>query len=281
MNAEFPNPFPSTPQGSLTPLICAQCLNVEESSSRTPYVAEWTLSVQRQLTTSLGIEASYFGSKGTKLTAQIIDNTALVAGPPPITSRELYPQFAPYVLNGFNEFASWYHGGAVRVDKRFSRGLTFLFSHTYSKNIDYVDNLSNGGVSGQPTSNPTRFNSALNKGPAGFDLRHTLVFSGVWAIPGRTNHRAIDAVIAGWSISNIFTYHSGLPFSAFLSSDNENIGTVGGRFPEYPNLVGNPDAIAERTPGEWFNTAAFKTPPSYTVGNAGRNILRTDDLISP
>jgi hypothetical protein len=280
VNAVFPNPFPGTPQGSPIPLICAQCLNVEKSSSRTPYVAEWTFSLQRQLTNTIGIEASYFGSKGTKLTAQIIDNTALAAGSSPVTSRQLYPQFAPYVLNGFNEFASWYHGGALRIDKRFSHGLTFLFSYTYAKNIDYVDNLSNGGVSGQPTSNPTRFNSALNKGLAGFDLRHTLVFSGVWAIPGRTNHRVLDALIAGWSISNIFTFHSGLPFSAFLSSDNENIGSVGGRFPEYPNLVGDPDAIANPSPSQWFNTAAFAIPTRYTVGNAGRNILSTDNLIT-
>jgi hypothetical protein len=280
VNAVFPNPFPGTPQGSPTPLICAQCLNVENSSSRTPYVAEWTFSIQRQITNSIGIEASYFGSKGVKLTAQIIDNTALVAGPGPVTSRQLYPQFAPFILNGFNEYSSWYDGGALRVDKRFSHGLTFLFSYTYSKNLDYVDNLSNGGVSGQPTSNPTRFNSNLNKGPAGFDIRHTLVFSGLWAIPGRTNHRVLDAAIAGWSVANVFTFHSGLPFSAFLGSDNENIGSVGGRFPEYANLVGDPDMISSRTPSQWFNRAAFAVPPLYTVGNAGRNILRTDSLIS-
>jgi hypothetical protein len=44
--------------------------------------------------------------------------------------------------------------------------------------------------------------------------------------------------------------------------------------------VGDPDMISSRTPSQWFNRAAFAVPPLYTVGNAGRNILRTDSLIS-
>lgn len=280
VNAQFPNPFPGNPTGSATPLICAQCLNVEPSSSRTPYVSEWSFTVQRQIRSDLVVEASYFGSKGTKLTAQIIDNTAIVAGPGPIANRQLYPQFAPFILNGFNEFSSWYHGGAFRVDKRMSHGLNFLVSYTYSKNLDFVDNLSNGGIGGLPTSNPTRFNSKLNKGPAGFDIRHVFVASAVWNIPGRTHNHFIDAVIADWSLGNILTFHSGLPYSVYLGNDNENIGSVGGRFPQYPNLVGDPNAIATPTPAMWFNTAAFAVPPLYTVGNAGRNILRSDTLVN-
>ena len=280
VNAVFPNPFLSNPQGSTTPLICSQCLNVEESSSRTPYVAEWTFALQRQLDSTTSIEASYFGSKGTKLTAQIIDNTAVIAGPGAFSSRQLYPQYAPFILNGFNEFSSSYNGGALRIDKRFSHGLTFLVSYTYSKTLDYVDNLSNGGVSGQVTSNPTRFNSKLNKGPAGFDIRHVLAASNVWAIPGKTNHRLLDAVVAGWTVSNVLSIRSGLPFSVYLGNDNENIGSVGGRFIQYPDLVGDPNAIANRGPAQWFNKTAFAVPALYTVGAAGRNILRTGTFVN-
>ena len=64
----------------------------------------------------------------------------------------------------------------------------------------------------------------------------------------------------------------------FLSSDIANIGTVSGRVTEYPNIVGDPNAIAQRSPQQWFNTAAFAQPAQYTFGNSGRNILRTDSL---
>jgi hypothetical protein len=230
----LPNPFPGNPQGSATPLICSQWLNVETNSSRTPYVTEWTFSVQRQIGSNLTVEASYFGSKGTKLTAQIVDNTAVVAGLGPYSTRQLVPQFAPYILNGFDEFGSWYKGGALRVERRFSAGLSFLLSYTYSKNIDYVDNLSNGNVGGQVTSNPTRFSGTLNKGLAGFDLRHVLVLNNVWNIPGRTHRSALDAVVAGWTLSNILSLHSRLLFSVSMGSDIQQIGTVGGRLLNIP-----------------------------------------------
>lgn len=273
----WPNPFPGNPAGSKTPTICSQCLNVDKSSSRTPYVGEWTFSLQYQFNPNLMAEADYFGSKGTKLTSQIIDNTAVEPGPIPFSSRQIYPQYAPYILNGYNEYGSWYDGAAFRLQQRFSHGLTYLISYTYSKNIDYVDNLSNS-VAGA-TSNPTRFNARLNRGLAGFDIRNVLVASGIWQIPGRTNNRVLDAVISGWRFGNILTLHSGLPFSVIVFGDYANIGSVGGRYPEYASLVGNPNSIGIRTPQAWFNTAAFAVPPNGVYGTAGRDIVHTDGLI--
>jgi hypothetical protein len=270
VNAQLPNPFPGNPTGSTTPSsACTQCLNVDKNSSRTPYVEEWTLSLQRQIGSNLTVEGAYFGSKGNKLTAQIVDNTATSAGPPPYSSRQRYPQYSPYILNGYNEFPSWYEGGALRVQRRYSNGLSFLLSYTYSKNIDYVDNLSSGNIFGQVTSNPTRFNADQNRGLAGFDMRHVVSLSNVWNIPWRTQYRLANAVIAGWAFSDIFSFHSGMPYSVFLGIDNENIGTAG-RSTEYPDIIGDPNAV-HRNPNEWFNTAAFAVPTPGTVGNMRRN----------
>ena len=278
-NALLPNPFGGIPAASTVPLACNQCLNLEKSSSRTPYVAEWTFSIQRKIGSDISIEADYFGSKAVKLTSQIIDDTAVAPGPGPVSSRQIFPQLAPYVLNNYNEMPAWYHAGTLQVSKHFSRGLQFQANYTYSKNIDLVDNISNAGLGGQPTSNPTRFNFGLNKGPAGFDIRHVVVTSAVWAIPGQTSNRFLNAVISNWNLSGIETFHSGLPFMLFLPTDNENIGQVSGRYTEFPNLVGDPRAV-NQTVTHWFNTAAFAAPPPYTRGNVGRNILRTDTLIN-
>ena len=59
-----------------------------------------------------------------------------------------------------------------------------------------------------------------------------------------------------------------------------NIGTVPGRYEEFPNLIGNPNTIPNRQPQQWFNTAAFQIPTTGTFGDAGRNILRTDGIKS-
>jgi hypothetical protein len=272
--ALFPNPFSGNP--ATTPYY-NQVLNVETSSSRTPYVQEWTFSLQRQIGRDFAVEAAYFGSRGVKLCGQIIDNTAIIPGPGPIQARQLFPQLAPYILTNFNEFSSWYEAASLQVRKSFGHGLQFSLNFTHSKNLNAVDNLSNGGLGGAPTSNPTRFDA--RKGPAGFDVPNLFVASWVWQIPGKTGNRYLDAVIAHWSASGIVNYRSGLPFMVFLTTDNENIGTVSGRSAEFPDLVGDPYAI-HPTVAKWFNTAAFAVPARYVKGNVGRNILRTSTLSS-
>ena len=277
-NAIFPNVLPGPPTGSTSPLGCQQCLNVIQNTSRTPYVEEWTFSIQRQLAADWAFESSYFGAHGLKLTGQIVDNTAVTPGPGSITARQKDPQFPPYVDNGFNVFPSWYDGLSLKLTKRTSYGLTLLVSYTWSKTLDVSDNLSNASLGGNPTSNATRFNVAANKGLAGFDIPQNFVTSLVYALPGRTSSRPLNTLVADWNVSTIVTHYSGLPYSVFLGTDVANIGTVSGRYTQYPNLVGDPNAIASRTPQEWFNIAAFAQPAQYTFGNAGRNILRTDDL---
>jgi Carboxypeptidase regulatory-like domain len=272
--ALLPDPFSGNP--ATTPYY-QQVLNVDKNSSRTPYVHEWTYSLQRQLGHDFAIEAAYFGSRGVKLCSQIIDNTAIIPGPGAIQSRQLFPQLAPYIMTNYDEFSSWYEAGSLQLRKHFSHGLQFSVNFTHSKNLNLVDNLSNGGLGGAPTSNPTRFDA--RKGDAGFDVPNLLVASWTWQIPGRTGNRYLDAVVAHWTASGIVNYRSGLPFMLFLTTDNENIGTVSGRSAEFPELVGNPYDV-QPTVRKWFDTSAFAVPARYTIGDVGRNILRTSTLSS-
>ena len=76
-NAFLANPFPGQAAGSAKPLGCQQCLNVWPGTSRTPYVEEWTFSLQHQLGESVKLEARYFGSHGVKIDSQLIDNVAV------------------------------------------------------------------------------------------------------------------------------------------------------------------------------------------------------------
>jgi len=269
------NPFPGPASGSRVPLGCQQCLNVVHGSSRTPYVEQWTLSVQRQITSSFLIEAAYFGSHALKQSGQIIDNTAIVAGTTPIASRQRHPQFPAYVLNGVNIFPAWYNGLSLKFEKRYSQNLHFLVSYTWSKTLNYLDSFVNGGLGGQPFSNPTRFNGRSNKGLAGYDVPHRLVASYIYELPVKTSSRAVNAVVSNWSLAGVVTFDSGLPYFPLLTADNENIGTVAGRNTEFPDLVGNPKS-GSPTIRQWFNTAAFRLPTFGTVGNAGRFALRAD-----
>ena len=125
---------------------------------------------------------------------------------------------------------------------------------------------------------PTRINVKNWKGPSGWDIPQRFVASYVYEIPGKTSNRLVNALAANWSVSGIVSVDNGVPYSARLTSDVANVGTVAGRYEEFPNLVGNPYAISNRQPQQWFNTAAFQIPAAYTFGGAGRNILRTDGI---
>jgi hypothetical protein len=273
-DAIFPNVFPTAAQGSTVPLGCQQCLNAWPASSRTPYVHEYTASVQRQVTPSMIFEAVYFGSRGKKLSGQIIDNLAYPPGPGPISARQKYPNFPPYIDNGYNGYSSWYDGFSVKLEKRWSQNLTFLASYTQSRNLDDVDSLVN---SGSPYETPTR-NAIAVKGPAGFDTPQRLAASYVYKLPVKLKNRLANGVFGDWNISGVISLDSGFPYSVVLPTDIQNIGTLGGRFYEYPNVSGNP-SLSHPTLLQWFNTAAFSMPAPYTVGNATRNILRQDGFL--
>lgn len=284
VNAQLPNPFSNfgNPVGKSTTTGCSQCLNVNPSTSRTPYVSEWTLSVQKQFGQALGIEVAYFGSKGTKLTAQMLDNIAPVPSPDPNNLQTArFPGKSPWVLNGYNEYNSEYNALAVRVQRQYSRGLSYLVAYTYSKNIDQVDNLSSGNIFGTATENPTRWNGYLNRGLAGFDMTHVLSMTGTWKIPGRTRYRVVNGAVSGWELSDIFTIHSGLPFSVYISGDNENVGTIFGRQSQFPQQLASTH-IDHRTPAQWFNTAAFVVPAYGTRGNVMRDpgALKSGGLVN-
>src|SRR5205814_3829338 len=64
---------------------------------------------------------------------------------------------------------SWYNGLQVSLDKKASRGLSYLLSYTWSKAIDIgADEWFGTGTNGTSVQNP--YNLQNDKGLAGFDL---------------------------------------------------------------------------------------------------------------
>ncbi|MGH9468990.1 MAG: hypothetical protein ACRD1N_01450, partial [Terriglobia bacterium] len=280
-SAFLQNPFPGPPVASNTPLGCNQCNNIQPSSTRQPYVEEWSFSVQRQLTPTLLGEADYFGAHGVKLDGQIIDNIA--TDPSPLgsfKSRQRWPQFPPYIMNGYKEFMSWYDGLSLKLDKHYSKNLAFLVSYTWSKAMDQSDSLGSGGDYGLPDYNPTRFNMSDFKAPAGFNVTNIFSASYIYGLPWKTGRRWADAALANWEFSGIVSADSGIPYYILLSTDNENIGVVPGRISEFPNLVCNPSSNLQPSAAEWFNTACYQLPAFGTAGNAGRHALYSDPLVN-
>ncbi|HEV3511453.1 MAG TPA: carboxypeptidase regulatory-like domain-containing protein [Candidatus Sulfotelmatobacter sp.] len=276
-----------------------------------PYSQDWDLNVQRSFGTDLLLEVGYVGTKGTKLPRFIEGNPAVYvpgvdsSGQPLSTSgnadqRRLYsgctlndpPSSCIYSSTGLiaGIANSSYNALETSLRKRFSHGLAFLASYTFSKSIDDASSFNMTGSAAKPVAgendlaqNP--FNLAAERGRSLFDSRHRLVLSYQWSLPWwRQPHGWYQQVLGGWQLNGIATVMSGTPFTVFDSNDVSEQGgapEITGFSANRPNLVPGQDPNrGPRTTSAWLNAGAFQriTPdpnsPVQQFGTAGRNIAQ-------
>jgi len=82
------------------------------------------------------------------------------------------------------------------------------------------------------------------------------------------------AISKSWHLSAIYQAQSGFPFTVSVFGDTANAGTLLGENPIRANYTGQPVfGPGTHTADDWFNTAAFATPPAFTFGDVGRNTV--------
>ncbi len=172
-----------------------------------------------------------------------------------------------------NRWNSLYHGFHTKVEKRYSKGLTYILSYQWSKAIG--DWRAIPGSGGAPGESARLVHDVLDltreRGPTPQDQRHRFVGSYVWELPFLKNATgAKRALLGGWSLGSIVTLTSGTPATPGVQGNPARIG--GG---DRPNVVeGMSPQAANPDPAQWFNPAAFTRPDDLTFGNAGKGILR-------
>jgi hypothetical protein len=254
---------------------------VNQYNMATPYVPEWSLGVERQISGNSSVEASYVGSSGVHLQRLMTYNTAAPGPPTNINNRR--PQW-PYYGGTFQVMAdpshSTYHSLQLRFQQRLSHGVTVLSSYSYSKSIDNGSGVRTSD--GDPLTPSNDYNLRLDRGLSAFDFRHRWTTSFLYGLPigrGRAllgnSNRVVDSLLGGWQVGGIATLQSGFPFTlACGSSSVQNGGD--GCYPD--SLGGDPNRPSDqRGPSLWFNTANFvnriNNPnlPTYRYGNNSRN----------
>lgn len=277
----------------------------------TPYIEQWSLGFQYELSRNDMIDVTYVGNHGVKLplsetapidmlpTADLSLGTQLltpVTNPfyPAITSsgcglnsaqvqREQlllpYPEFCG--VNGvqITTGVSSYNGLQVNFNHRWSGGLQMLLSYTYSKYLDEGSG-SEGWTSGSNSNYENIYNIRNEYSNDIDDIPHSFVASYIYELPygkgkhfGSSINKWANGILGGWQVTGITTFKSGFPMGITATSDNLN--NYGGA--QRPNLIGNPK-LANPTVAEWFNVAAFAQPAAYTFGNVPRTM---PDLRAP
>ena len=257
------------------------------------YVQQWNASVQKSIDRDTSIEVGYLGSRGFHLQrAHLINNT--LPGPGPLGPRRpfktltfvpdttLPPSSADVVIQSQtfpvstinlleNSAQSWYDSGYINVRRRYSHGLSLLANYTFSKSLTNAPDFRSAmDESSIPQNNN---NLALEKG-LGCDVRHRFALSAVYAIPAYRGAEWTRLATQNWTFSTIYQIQSGMPFTISVFGDTANSGTVLGENPVRANVTGQPIfGPGTHTAKEWFNPAAFATPPAFTYGNVGRNTV--------
>jgi hypothetical protein len=244
------------------------------NQNKTPTSLQWNLGVEEQLSPSTTVAVDYVGSRNNHIVLNYTDNSPLPSkmGPGPIGPRSLFPYFPEEFAYDTNLGYSSYNSLQAKVERRFSKGFTFLGSYTWSHCLD----INSGLYDGDAIPNPYDLRSLY--GRCEMDYPHVATFSSVYQLPfgrglqfGSSSSGPVNAVLGGWQMSGIVSANSGAPFSVYVPFDNANTGTGG----QHADQVGNPlPSGFQQTRAHWYSGAAFAVPAQFTFGNAGRNILR-------
>lgn len=301
------NPYPqgmNKPSGSSlgTATLLGQGISFFDRTNRVPYVEQWNLNVQRILPGSIVMEVGYAGSHGlkqpTNLQLNQLPDSALALkdqlrsqtanpfyGQIPIgalaqrtvSQAQLlrpYPQFDGVTSVNANWDSSTYHALIVKVEKRYTSGLTLMGSYTYSKMMDYSygtfsgESLGGGGFQNWNNRRADWSTSLL-------DQTHRFIVNAVYELPfGKGLQGLAQKLTSGWQVSGIYAAFSGGPLG--VSSAVNNTFSLGGG--QRPNWSGVSAAVSNPTPNHWIDSSVFSNPPAYTFGNAGRTFsgLRSD-----
>jgi hypothetical protein len=243
-------------------------------SYHTPYIQQYSLDVQQQITPSFMFDLGYFGTHGTHLLGILEENQPLPGSwmgkvnPTTASSGCVYPgtttpaflnstcdrvlnQIKPY-LGYFaidtmrSVFNSNYNSMQVKVTKRFA-GKTYIdANYTWSRDLTNAQADYSGVIQ-------NIYNINGDYGRAAVDRTNVLNIDGVFEEPFFRDQQDLKGrALGGWELSAIYSVNSGLPLT---------ISASGGSLINY-NLPGGANGAYNNSPNG-----------GYETDNAGLSVL--------
>jgi len=255
---------------------------------RSPYLQNYNLNLQQQLTRKMVVQVGYVGSRGSKLwdfrdinqpsfaqiwAADCAGVTPLPAVGQPCPKGFIQDGTVPRRLPGSSYYVYWEESAAksnynalqatYRIDDwhGFTSSLNFTWSHsidTASDGEDYVPNAAQPTDSTQPQ---------LNRGNSNFDTRRRLTWNFVYQLPNRKG--SWQRLTNGWGLNGILTVQSGMPFHMIV--ENDDFDGTATYFPK-PDVIG-PIRYNYSDPTQFLDLTSFAVPCTPTTNKAGAPIF--------
>jgi len=238
-------PGPST----FLPNVELRHLNPHINTAQTQF---WSLDMQRQVAKNTIVDIGYSGAHGVHLydisASNLIGGGQAYLGDPLITGAACAntgftdiganlpacytrpnDQYAGINTRG-SKGDSAYHALNLKFQTQnlHATGLSLVANYTWSHSLDDESSTFSDSQQGASTAignlgYTDPLHPLLDWGSSDFDIRNRLVVSPVWELPWLKSERgALGHIAGGWTLSSIFTVRSGIPFSVFDYSYDEN-----------------------------------------------------------
>ena len=248
-----------------------------------PSIYRYSLGIQRELGFGTVVDVSYVGNVGRHLIQQY-DQEEVPYGAHFLPENQdptggVLPENFYRPIPGYNGIGtiitsggSSYNSLQVALNRRYSHGVSFGLSYTWSKVMGTQSSGWGGG--GATDAGPVavyRPWRVWNYGPASFDQTQMLVINYVWDLPKLSkvaNNVVVRSVFDNWQLAGVSTFATGLP-SPVYGDTTDGADITGGGDGWRTMLIGQPQlSWGTRTFDRFFNTAAFGRPPQGYYGDA-------------
>ena len=210
---------------------------------------QWNLTAQRQFGSTTTLQVGYVGQRGVHLMVPFdyaqpvsLPSTACAKAPCTgpsafFTNNQTLAGIASDQASGTQSNGTmWYNALQAVLQKTMGGGLQYQVAYTFSKcmtnNSGYYGTWSTFKQSN--TASPywqNIYNPKSEWSPCYYDSTHVLSAYAIYELPfgkgkkfGTNMNKAADAVVGGWTVSPILSYHSGFPM-ALYNNGNDNTGT--------------------------------------------------------
>jgi hypothetical protein len=258
--------------------------NYTPADYKTSYVNSYHVTIQQELMDSWILDLGYVGNAGRGLMILGDYNQAVPNQPGQnlaLNARRPIQGF-DFIQISFGGGISNYNAFQAKLEKRFSSGIYFLNSFTWSKAQDNA--AGHLESSGGDNSRVNYRNLAGEYGLGSYNQPFNNTTTVVMDVPfgrgrpwGQSLHPIAEAILGGWRATGINTMTSGLPVN--ITYGPPTAFSVSGAPTYRPNYLGGDLYSTERSSSNYFNKAAFIAPstqtpndPSRPFGNLGRNV---------
>ena len=258
------------------PINAASITGLAIDDYKLPVSYQWSVGVQRQVTTKSVLSVSYVGNTSRHQNDYRNINLPsetylpeLIGGAKYQTSPGLpYSGFNSITLAG-NEANTLYYGMQVDYNAQLGRDLNFRGMYTLSRAYDPTT-AGNGGGDLGTVSNPYA-GWKFDWGPSGYDRTHIFLANFIYDIPWlrHADNKLVRGVLGGWSVSGIVTVESGLPINITTGGSQGGNGVSGANRVDQVSGVSYPHSVEQ-----WFSPSSFALPAIGAWGTLGYNALR-------